>query len=92
MIDLAKLPIGTKIEVHTKNSTYLFESTDKKYFFWCQGGSHLPERKMVNLLNSFIKKDMQITMFITSKRYLTTSQVQSAKIIGSNWEYQMEWA
>jgi len=90
-IDITKLDVGTKLEINTTNSIYNFEITEKERYLLCQGGNHLPQKKKVYVANKHIEYGMQINMFISKTRTLVTSPVKGARVIGKNWEYQMDW-
>jgi len=91
-------PFGTKIVVETKNSTYCMEVLEDGVML--QGGKYFPEPRHAYfngstwggsiLKSGWIGYDMHMEFSCGRKRMLTTL-VNKAKIIGPDWEYEMEW-
>lgn len=105
-IVVSELSAGTKLEVQTMNTLYKLEITDpEKGKAIAEGGKLLPEPKEVSVLGctwggSMLKVDwighqMCLQMFYIRDNEtpgcITTSLIQGAKVIGSNFEYEMEW-
>jgi hypothetical protein len=96
-VDVHKLKPGTKIKVHTINSLYEFEVTDKPGYLLGQGGEYIKTQQKVYLNGStysgsmikigWIGQDMNMELFLGHKRKLTTSNAREATIIGEGWEY-----
>jgi len=91
-IDLSKLSIGTKIEVHTRNTIYNFEKVGELSEFKIKSnGRYFKKEKLINFPGStfggsmiklyWIGNGMHMEFNLESGRVLTTSSVKSFKVI-----------
>jgi len=100
-IDIRKLASGTKIIAKTLNSTYMIEilNPDKRKVR-IQGGSFFEQPEEVFLIGSSWDQGAvklgwigyTMTMEIYREGYLNpiiTTGVQSAKVTGPDWEYEL---
>jgi hypothetical protein len=100
-IDIRKLASGTKIIAKTLNSTYTIEilNPDKRKVR-IQGGGFFEQPEEVFLIGSswgqssvklgWIGYTMKMEIYREGHlNPLVTTDVQSAKVIGSNWEYEL---
>lgn len=87
-LDLKNLKPGTKVEVKTKNSTYIFTKLEAEILG--KGGSYLLEEQKVLINgstwggNAIVAGSIVVGMrmeLITEKDRLSTSKVKSIKII-----------
>lgn len=105
-IDLYKLPVGTRLEVQTRNSSYVLEKTGPDGEIVIQGGTYFTKPTTANFIGSTMGGSAikvgwighRLHMEICWNRHdnndhsrLLTSGVRSVKIFGPTWEYEMEW-
>ena len=97
-VDISCLPLGTKIEVSTKNSLYLIECLGGNNIE-ISGGQYFSESLVVlhgsvwghgtsMIKNNWIGLDMNMELHFNDNR-ITTSKVKKIKIIGPNWSYDI---
>lgn len=102
-IDTRKLPAGTKFLVRTSHNEYTIENVDQSGKAVIQGGHYFPEPVVGFFSGStfggsmlrigWIGHLMHMEFWHPHRRQVvTTSMVQSAKIVGPTWQYEMEWA
>jgi len=98
-INITKLDPGVLIEVNTKNSFYLFQIVKKPDKIIAHGGKYLPTPKECTFNGcvyagmtkfGWIEYLRRMELIIEGKR-ITTSPVIGAKVVGFDWEYEMEW-
>ena len=99
-IDLRKLPIGTKLEVFTKNSVYTMEIISPKGEVKLMGGKRWPEFVYANIPGStwggtalkilWIGYGMHMEICVGDKT-VTTTAVRAATITGPDYSFKMEW-
>lgn len=100
-IDTRKLPPGTQVEVQTKNTLYTFEFLEKGRCL-LSGGKYFADMVETTFPGSsfggnFLKIGWigcQMRMELpdpVNGNTILTSPVQSATVIGPDWEYKMEW-
>ena len=97
---------GTKVEIQTLNTLYILEPSGKEgRNAIVQGGKFFPEPTEAGFGGStwggsmlklgWIGHQMCLELVYTRPTgepgCVTTSLVQSAKIVGPDWEYEMEW-
>ena len=101
-IDVNKLQAGTIVLVTTKNNLYKLIKTDRDGIVYAQGGKYFIEPTEVYFSGStfggsmikigWIGYEMIMEMhMIENQKKITTSAIKSAKVIGSGWEYDMDW-
>lgn len=104
-IDVHKLPAGTRLVIRTNNSNYIIEKTDFGGECVIQGGKFFPNPTPATFVGSTVGGSCIWLGWVGHRLYmevawrhddgrrgvLTTSSVMTAKIIGSSWEYEMEW-
>ena len=101
-IYIDKLVKGDCLIINTRNSVYKFTKTSDDKFL-ITGGSRWPEPTEIYICGStfggsMIKNDyigyqmhIELQRIGEPDKVVTTSSVQKAKIIGSDYEYEMEW-
>lgn len=102
-IDVHSLKPGVTILAITKNNLYkIVKEEGDKYDVLVQGGKLFPCNKKVKFTGStfggsmlkigWIGKGMFMEMYsIEDKKSYVTTAVSAAKLIGSTWEYDMDW-
>jgi len=100
-IDTRKLEPNTKVIVETKNSVYEIEVLDDKGNVLIQGGQFFPEPTKAYFNGStwggsmikvgWVGYKMHMEVITRDNTVLTTTGVRTARVIGSDWEYTMEW-
>lgn len=106
-VQVSKQVKGTRLEVQTHNTLYKLNLTNPETGDAIgEGGKFLPEPKNVRILGSgwfggaLLKPDwigyqmslcLQYTRDNGEEGCITTSTIQGVKIIGANFEYEMEW-
>jgi hypothetical protein len=100
-INVHKLKQGIKLEIDTAHHKYQLEILDKIGYVLAKGGQYLPEFTEVYFNGStfggtmikvgWIGYGMFMEFILPKKKILTTTPVLRAKVIGENWEYQLEW-
>jgi len=95
-----KLEPGTRVVAVTRNSTYDIEILNQVGQVKVQGGKYFPESTETYFAGStwggsmlklkWIGLDMCME-FSHPKGVIVTSRVKEAKVIGKDWEYEMEW-
>jgi hypothetical protein len=100
-IEIKKLPPGTIILAETRNSIYEIEILEKGVEI--QGGKYFPKPTSIPFHGStwggsmlkvgWIGYDMHMEMGHPTEpaKYITTTRVKRARIIGPDWEYPLEW-
>lgn len=99
-IDINKLKPGTEIVITTYYNVYRITKLKGDREIMIKGGKYFKVSKKVHLNGStwgssmikigWIGKGMHMEILNDRKKVLT-SPVESAKIIGNNWEYEIEW-
>jgi len=101
-IFLDTLESGTHVIAVTRNSTYDIEVLEEGKFK-VQGGKYFPEPVEAYFNGStwggsmlkikWIGLGMHIEFMHPTKqsKTVTTTKVEEAKVIGKDWEYEMEW-
>ncbi len=94
------LPVGTKLEIQTKNNLYYMEKIEGNEYT-IQGGKYWPEPTTVRFPGStfggsvmkinWIGHLMHMEIYDLEKGCITTSSVRNVKIITSTYSYAMDW-
>jgi hypothetical protein len=99
-INVHQLNPGTTVIVRTRNSIYSLEILAEIGHVIALGGKYLPEPRKVFFSGSshggaikagWISNGLHIELRLDKDTRLTTSAVRGAKIVGSGWEYDMQW-
>jgi hypothetical protein len=102
-IDVNRLKAGTILLITTKNNLYKLIKTDREGVVYAQGGKYFTEPTEVYFSGStfggsmikigWIGYGMIMEMHIIEKKKgIKTSPVQTARVIGNGWEYDLDWA
>jgi hypothetical protein len=101
-IDTRKLKPGTQVKAWTKNSVYEMEIVNCIGDVLVQGGKYFPQLTPTTFTGStwggsmlkigWIGYMMSMEFQYTEKnKIISTTFVRKAKIIGENYEYEMDW-
>lgn len=101
-IDIRKLKSGVKVYVVTRNSLYVLETTHIPGTVIAQGGKgSIRQAKQVYFAGStfggsmlalgWIGFGMNMEFTVAPRRILRTSATLAARLVGEDWEFDMEW-
>ena len=102
-IDTKKLPPGTIVYAHTRNSIYILEFLNEKGRCLVEGGKYFTTPTETDFIGSnfggsvmkmgWIGHKMRMEIINPNKdnAVLVTTAVRSTRLVGLDWEYEMEW-